>query len=340
MSATAPKRIFFIGGLEFGHRCLEAVLAARGPHAVVGIATLDPALSNNVSGFTQFDDLAAMHDIPLHLVRNINDPDSVAAIAAARPDLILVMGWSQMITQAILEIPPLGVLGIHPTLLPRHRGRAPIPWALIHDLKETGATLLYLDERADHGDIVGQEVIPITDADDGGTLIRRAADAGQTLLTKYLRPVLEGTAPRRPQDHSAATYWPKRTPEDGDIDWHWPGRQCWNWIRGLTHPYPGAFTWYGDARVHLWTARRSDHPAVGDFRHGAGNGSVEEPGTILGTEGTALAVATGDGRLLITRAQWADEPETDAAALVTTGRLILGGRFHSAARIPQGGHIR
>ena len=310
MSSSAQPRIVFVGTVAEGRRCLEALLAHGERFA--GLVTLDPALAPTTSGWVRFDDLAAAHAIPLLTVRNLNAPENVDRVAALRPDLILVVGWTRLLGPELLRLPPLGAVGFHASLLPRYRGRAPVNWALINGADETGNTMFFLDDGVDTGDIIDQRRIPVLDEDDCATLYRKVADAAVDMLLEHLPALKTATAPRTPQDHRQATVMPRRRAEDGLIDWSRDARGLFNWVRALTHPYPGAFTFHGDRRLFVWRAvpDPSPHP--------------HPPGRLLATGGE-VHVSTGDGLLRLDRVQWEGEPERPGRELADLAGVLLGG---------------
>ena len=183
--------------------------------------------------------------------------DTLAAVGELEPELVFVVGWSQLVRDPFIELASEGVFGMHPTLLPRHRGRAPIPWAILTGLARTGVTLFEIVD-ADRGlggassDSVEVEISPDETAT---TLFARIADAHVELIARAVPQLLARTAPRIPQDPSRASSWPKRSPADGIIDWETRAPYLYDWVRAQTRPYPGAFTFLGDEKVIVWGAR-------------------------------------------------------------------------------------
>ena len=209
--------------------------------------------------------------------------------AEVRPNLIFSFYYRRLIPMPILEQARLGAFNLHGSLLPKYRGRAPVNWAILRGESETGATLHHMVAEPDAGDIVDQERVPIGPEDPVGTVMTRVRDVGVTVLGRQLDHLLQGTAPRRPQDHTRATYFGKRRPEDGRIDWHRPAREIFNLVRAVTRPYPGAFADFPpDRTLYVWWARPL-----------AGGGA---PGSILST--SPLRLGTGDGCLEILDAEW------------------------------------
>ena len=170
------------------------------------------------------------------------------------PDVILVLGWYYMMPRAIREIPPMGCIGIHSSLLPMYAGGAPLVWAIIKGENETGITLFHLEEGVDTGDIIAQERFSIEYNDDISTVYRKATASSKKILLEYLPKIANGTAPRKHQDLSQRTVYPQRSPKDGEIDWTKSAEEIRDFIRAQTKPYPGAFTYIGNKKVTVWKA--------------------------------------------------------------------------------------
>jgi methionyl-tRNA formyltransferase len=172
-----------------------------------------------------------------------------------------------------------------------------VNWVLIHDERETGVTLHYMEEKPDRGDIVAQRAVPITDADTALTLFHKMTDAATALMRETYPLLCAGQAPRRPQEQALASYFGGRKPEDGRIDWAQPVRAVFNLVRAVTHPYPGAFTTWQDQRLYVWEA----HPLPGANR-------AAPAGTVVSTQ-PELQVQTGTGSVRLTRIQLGGDPE-------------------------------
>jgi methionyl-tRNA formyltransferase len=185
------------------------------------------------------------------------------------PDVIIVCGWQQLVGEEILRIPSGGTIGFHSSLLPRYRGRAPVNWALIRGEKKTGVTMFYCDAEADAGDIIAQRSFPILMNDTCGTVYRKAARAVRRLIHEYGPRIVDETAPRIPNDSRNHRCWPERRPEDGRIDWNRGALGTHNWIRALTHPYPGAFTYCRGRKYFVWGSKYvRNGSAAGKPNHG------------------------------------------------------------------------
>ena len=285
-----------------GRDCLEA--ASDVGAEIVGVVTLPGPIDPNRSGQCAFDEIAARLSAVLHETRDINADETLAAVGELEPELVFVVGWSQLVRDPFIELASEGVFGMHPTLLPRHRGRAPIPWAILTGLARTGVTLFEIaDATADSGAIVGQREVEISPDETATTLFARIADAHVALTRELVPQLLARTAPRIPQDPSRASSWPKRSPADGIIDWETRAPYVYDWVRAQTRPYPGAFTFLGDEKVIVWGARPV---ALAD---------AAPAGTIVDVLDEGPVVACGEGGLLL------EEVQTDAAELAVGARL-------------------
>lgn len=207
---------------------------------------------NENTWFDSVAELASEQGIPVFAPEDINHPMWVQKIREIAPDFLFSFYYRNMVDQKILDIPPSGCLNLHGSLLPKYRGRCPINWVLIHGENETGITLHYMTPRADDGDIVCQEKIDISDADTARTLHDKAAKTAAAMMNEILPQLNEGTAPRIPQDHSRATYFGARSPEDGKIDWNQDANEIRNLVRAVSHPYPGAFSYMGHRKCIFW----------------------------------------------------------------------------------------
>ena len=192
-------------------------------------------------------------------------------IGALKPSIIYSFSYRHLIPESVLELASLGAFNLHPSLLPAYRGRAPVNWVLVNGEREAGVTLHHMVARADAGDIVGQRAVAIDDSDNALTLYRKLVPLGVELIDELHPMIVAGTAPRRKMDISKGSYFGRRKPEDGRIDWRWPARRIFNLVRAVTHPYPGAFCFVGGRKLLVWEAKI-----------GAENGShAAQPGTVV-----------------------------------------------------------
>ena len=254
--------------------------------------------------FKSVRELADEHGIPWRTT-DINDPANVELLRELAPDFILSFYYRNMIKPEVLDMPRLGALNLHGSYLPRYRGRVPVNWAVINGETETGATLHYMVEKPDAGDIVDREKVAIAFTDTAFDVFNKVTEAAATVIRRAWPMLLAGTALRIPMYLAAGNYCSGRKPADGRIDWKKSAVQIYNLIRGVTHPYPGAFTFLAEQKVIIWQA----WPMQGKG----------EPGRIVSTE--PLLVGTGDGLLEIRSLQDEGAAETSAAAYAEKRKL-------------------
>lgn len=255
-------KVVVLSSTAFGYRCLkEGILCAPGIQ-VIGILTTPPEINiprwgkpMGIRTHTIFNDLQAEAGCDIGVMRDKMTASSyLQHLDHWRPDLLLVLGWYYMIPRKVRESAPLGCAGIHASLLPKYRGGAPIPWAIINGETTTGVTFFYMGDGVDNGDIIAQKSFAIEETDNCATVYEKATQASIKILREYLPRIAVGTAPRIPQDQNQATYFPLRRPEDGLIDWSWSAKRIRDFIRAQTKPYPGAFTHFNNKKVVIWDA--------------------------------------------------------------------------------------
>ena len=276
-------RVVWVSYDTIGRDCLLA--AAESGAEIAAVVTLPGPIDPNRSGQCSFGETAISLGVPLLEIEDVNAPETVEAVRAAEPDSIFVVGWSQLVHEELIALAPKGVFGMHPTLLPRHRGRAPIPWAILSGLARTGVTLFEIvDATADSGPIVGQIGVEVAADETATTLMDKVTRAHVELIREFLPLLVAGTASRRAQDARRASTWPRRTPSDGIIDWETRAEYLYDWVRAQTRPYPGAFTYVGDEKLVVWRAR----PVPWEDEAPAGTVVADGP-----------VVACGEGALLL-----------------------------------------
>ena len=222
-----------------GVRCLE-VLLDQGVDVALVVTHRDNPQEH--IWFESVAALAAARGLPCILPDDPNDPAVVAQVRALCPDFIFSFYYRHMLGAGLLALPARGAYNLHGSLLPRYRGRVPVNWAVIRGETETGATLHAMTAKPDQGDIVAQRPVPIGPDDTAFDVFQRVSQAGVAALRDALPALLAGTAPHRPQDLAAGSYFGGRRPEDGRIDWRAPAAHIHNLVRGVAPPYPGAFT--------------------------------------------------------------------------------------------------
>ena len=292
-------------------------LIERGDN-VVGFVTLNAESMQKMSGATDLTELATEAGIPLLRITNINRPEAIRWIQELQPDLLLVVGWTQLLKPELLRVPKLECLGFHASLLPKYRGRAPVNWAIINGETMTGNSMITLEPEADTGDIVAQRAIPITDEDDCNTIYQKVGQTEVEMLEEVLPLIQRGTLPRTRQDDSLATVMPKRRPEDGLINWNRSTREVYNWVRALTEPYPGAFSFVNGERVWIWKADLEAGPMVQ---------RSSKPGEVTIASGGWPQVLAADGWIRLVSVQREGGPKVSGQAASKTflpAGVILG----------------
>ena len=290
-------RTVWVSDDVIGSDCLDAAAACGAE--VVGIVTLPEEAGIDRSARCSFEDEAARLGASRLETRDVNSEDVLGWIRELAPELVFVVGWYQLVREPFIALASEGTFGMHPTLLPRHRGRASIPWAILSGLARTGVTLFEIvDATADSGAIVGQRVVEIAPDETATTLFDKVSVAHVELVRECVPQLVARTAPRVSQDPRRASSWPRRRPADGIIDWETRAPYLYDWVRAQTRPYPGAFTYVGDEKVVVWSARPVEL------------GEAGPPGTVVALGADGPVVACGEGALLL------EEIETDGVLRV------------------------
>lgn len=278
-----------------GYRCMEELLKQGARIALV--FTHEDSATEEI-WFRSVRGLAAEHGIP-YITSDINLPENVARVREIAPDFILSFYYRNMIRNEVLDLPSRGALNLHGSWLPKYRGRVPVNWAVINGETETGATLHYMVEKPDAGDIVDREKVPILFTDTAFDVFNKVTEAAVAVISRSWPRLSNGTAPRIPMDLKAGSYFGGRKPADGEIDWKKTAVQVYNLVRGVTHPYPGAFSRIDGRKVTIWQA----WPVEGSG----------EPGRVVST--APLTIGTGEGLLQIRSLQFEGEEEAPAAVV-------------------------
>jgi methionyl-tRNA formyltransferase len=281
-----------------GYRCLEELLRQGADVAMV--FTHEDSPTEEI-WFSSVRELAEKHHIPWRTT-DINAPENIALLREIAPGFIFSFYYRNMIRQEALDIPTLGALNLHGSLLPKYRGRVPVNWVIINGESETGATLHYMVEKPDAGDMVDQEKIPILFTDTALDLFNKVTEAAVKVIGRSWPLLAAGKAPRIPLDLAAGSYFGGRKPADGLIDWTNGAVRIYNLVRGVTHPYPGAFTFLDGRKVTIWQAWPKE-----------GKG---EPGRVVSTD--PLLVGTGVGVLEIRSLQIERDREVSAKEFVSS----------------------
>jgi methionyl-tRNA formyltransferase len=299
MTTDGRMRVALLCAGEIGYRCLRRVLESRAARlAAVFTYRVEPPQEQYLEKIL---DLARSHGVHAQDVADFRQERLHALLESLKLDYIVAVKWRTMIPKSVVNAARGGLVVFHASLLPKYRGFAPVNWPLINGERETGVTMFYAAEEMDAGDIIEQRARAITDEDDAATLDAWLNETVESMLEANLPRLADGTAPRIAQDHSRATYAVWRSPEDGHIDWSRPTREVFNLVRGLTSPYPGAFSVLDGRKLVVWSAEMEREPRA---YVGRIPGKVER---II--EGSGVNVLTGDGTLRIKRVQLEnDEP--------------------------------
>ena len=300
-------RVLFIGTGEIGVPVLRSVLASS-EHELVGVVTQPdkPVGREQRIEAPPIKAALATVNLPILQPKRIKAEDAISEIRALAPDVIVVMAYGQILPRAVLEIPRIACLNLHASLLPRHRGAAPIQAAIVAGDRETGISVMYMDEGLDTGDVLLQTRIEIMPDETGGSLHDRLAEIAPEALGEALVALRDGTAPRIPQDSALATYAAKLEREDGRLKWSEPAALLERKIRAF-NPWPGAFAVLRDE------AGRERKLKI--FR-----AHVESTGV-----GSALSFPAGDGVLAL------DEVQLEGKRRMSAEEFLRG--YHGKVRL-------
>lgn len=282
MSVCRPRVILFAYS-EVGCVCMEELIKRRANIVCVFTHEDDP---NEEIWFRSVKDMALKNGIPVRTPSKPGEED-IEFCRKLAPELIFSFYYRALIPEDILRLPRLGAYNMHGALLPKYRGRACVNWAVLNGEKRTGATLHVMTEKPDGGDIVDSEAVDIKFTDTALDVFLKVAEAARVITARSLPALEAGNAPRVPQNEAEATYFGRRRPEDGRIDWNKSACDIYNLIRAVTHPFPGAFADIRGKKYYIWKAR----PASGSA----------EPGSVVSV--SPLVIGTGDGLLEVLRLQ-------------------------------------
>jgi methionyl-tRNA formyltransferase len=299
-----------------GVRCLS-VLLAHGVEVALVVTHRDN--SKETIWFDSVAELAALHGIPAITPDNPNTPEVIARIRALQPDLFFSFYYREMLKRELLEIPKLGALNMHGSLLPKYRGRVPVNWAIIHGETETGATLHYMTEKPDNGAIVAQQAVPILPDDTALQVFQKVTVAAEMALNSCLPELLAGRAKAVKQDLSKGAYFGGRKAEDGIIDWSQSAQAIHNLVRAVAPPYPGATT------KLMGKPMRILQTLVADTQQGVMNHAPAEQPVFYVKEGMAYAICcSGVLRVVRFELDGAEMSAAEFAAQYGAARFELG----------------
>jgi methionyl-tRNA formyltransferase len=318
MSTEQRLRVIFMGTAPLACPTLTALACGAQEVEVVAVVTQPdrPKGRGLLLQPSAVKQTALDLKLPVLQPERARAPEFIEIIRGLQPDLIVVVAFGQILPPALLAVPRHGCLNVHTSILPRHRGAAPIQWALLLGDRETGVTIMQMDAGLDTGPVVAMETTPITPEDDAGTLQDRLSVLGAALLVKVIPGYASGLIVPQPQPVEGATYARKITKEDGRLDWSLPADALWNRVRALV-PWPVAFTTLlspaGPALLKIW--RATPQPDSGP------------PGTVLAAGAAGLSIACGQGSLLVTELQREGSRRMTAAEFLAGHRVPPGTRL-------------
>ena len=294
---TIPWRIVYFGTPEFARPTLSAIAGSDDEVVAVVCQPDRPQGRGRKMAPPPIKVLAQELNLPVWQPEKMQDPDTISRLKAYKPDLLVVVAFGQILPQAALHLAPHGALNLHPSLLPAHRGPAPINWAILKGDDQTGVTTMLLDEGVDTGPILLAQGENIGPDETAGDLHDRLAIIGAELILRTISGMKTGTVTPKPQDDSKASRGRLLTKQDGLIDWTRPAVELSRQVRGLD-PWPGAFTSFGGKNLKLFGANV-----------GTGRGN---PGQVLAVQDGHLHIATGDGSLGLKELQLAGKNRQSA----------------------------
>jgi len=310
---SEPLRIVYAGTPEFAVPALQALIDS--PHEVVAVYTQPdrPAGRGRKLRASPVKQLALAHDLPVEQPTSLRDEQAQAHLADLRPDLMVVAAYGLILPKAVLETPRLGCINIHASLLPRWRGAAPIQRAILAGDRETGVTIMQMDEGLDTGAMLLKRALPIAEDDTAASLHDRLAVLGAEALMEALPGIMDGSLEAIPQNEAEATYAAKLDKAEARIDWQQPAEHIARQVRAF-NPWPVAQAELDGQPLRIWEARAVDRPAQA------------EPGTVVAESAEGIDVAAGEGCLRITRLQLPGGKQLPAATFLN-GRSLAGKRL-------------
>jgi methionyl-tRNA formyltransferase len=314
-------KIIFMGTADFGGPVLEKLAENRENKIAVITQPDRPQGRGRKILPTPIKKVALDKGLEVFQPENINEEESISRMKEFSPDIILVVAYGQILSGDILNIPKIGCINIHGSLLPKYRGAAPVNRAIINGEKETGITFMFMKEKVDAGEIIFQEKIDILADETCGELYYRLSTLSASSLSKLLEKIKSGKIEKIPQDNNLATFARKMNKEDGKIDWSDRGEKVYDLIRG-TIPFPGAFTHYQGRKLKITRIRFLDN-----YQDETDTGSPK-PGRVVKTEKDGILISTGDkGMIKILKLIPAGSKELTAEQFINGYKIKAGDVF-------------
>lgn len=322
-------RVVFMGTPEFALPSLER-LVSSGDYQVVGVYTQPdrPAGRHRRPLPSPVKQAAQAYGLPLFQPERLRQTSEIEPLAQLKPDVIVVAAFGQLLRPAVLAIPPKGVINIHPSLLPRHRGASPVAAAILAGDQQTGVTIMLMDPGLDTGPILTQRALAISATDTTGILTDKLARMGADLLLEVLPLWLEGRIEPQLQDDALATYAPRIHKEDGLIDWQLRAVEIWRRVRAY-NPWPGAFTYLSGELLHIGEAwplpwDRAEAPGKTVLLYSR---DISELPGIYNYGEPIFGVQTGEGVLAVLKVQRSGRKALTAVEFLRGQRGFIGQRL-------------
>ncbi|HBG5345217.1 TPA: methionyl-tRNA formyltransferase [Clostridioides difficile] len=283
-------KIVFMGTPDIAVPCLQKIIDEK--YEILGVVTQPdkPKGRGKKLGMSPVKELAIENNIPVYQPVRARDKEFIDTIKSLNPDVIVVVAFGQILPKGILEIPKLGCINVHVSLLPKYRGAAPINWVIINGEEKTGVTTMYMDEGLDTGDMILKTEVNLDENITAGELHDKMMNIGAETLKETLRLIEEGNAPREVQNHEEFSYAPIMNKSLGNIDFSKSAREIHNLVRGV-NPWPSAYTTYNGVTMKVWKTKVLDEK------------STKGAGTIIDVSKDGIKVSTIDNVLLIEEIQ-------------------------------------
>jgi len=305
-------RVVFMGTPDFAVPCLDMLVAER--YNVVAVVSQPDRPKGRGQKLAQspVKQAALAYGLTVLQPNKVKEADFQAELSLLKPDLIIVVAFGQLLPKTMLDIPPLGCINVHASLLPCYRGAAPIHWAVINGEQITGVTTMYMDVGMDTGDMILKSEIRITEHETTGIIHDKLKESGAKALSETIKLILANQATRTKQQHEQATYASMLTREMEAIDWQRSATDIHNLVRGL-NPWPGAYCSYEDKNLKTWQTREYELEV-----------STNKPGKIIKITTDGFVVETGQGALEILEVQPANKRRMSARDFVCGYGVCIG----------------
>lgn len=287
-------KIVFIGTVQSSEKMLLKLIEIKAD--IVGVITKEKSDFN--SDFCSLVPVSSQNNIPYITVPDVNSPETIKWVKALNPDVIICFGWSSLIKKELLNLPKLGVIGYHPSEIPKNRGRHPLIWALALGLEQTASTFFFMEEGADDGDILSQEMIKIDYKDNAASLYQKMINTSLNQIENIHIDLKNNSYNRTKQDENKSNYWRKRNKNDGLIDFRMNSNTIYNLVRALDKPYIGAHLMYNDKEIKIWKIKETDFTEKNI-----------EPGKIIDKKNNTITVKTSDSAIIILEHEFDKLPE-------------------------------